>query len=110
MTSTRAKIIRETAGWVACAIVLVWGVAEHNLQRQATIDNTEELNRRGRWMQSQDEFRDEMKEFVRKILERHETEDQIRSNEDIPDRFTGSEGRELERRVEALERNWLKAE
>lgn len=108
MTSTRAKIIRETAGWVACAIVLVWGVAEHNLQRQATIENTEELNRLGQWTQSQDEFRDEMKEFVKNILARHETEDH--SNEDIPDRFTGSEGRELERRVEALERNGLKTE
>lgn len=99
----RAKIIRETSGWVAFAIVLIWGIAEHNLQRQATINNTEELNRRGEWMQSQDEFRDEMREFVKTIMQRHESEDQIRSNDDIPDRFTGEQGRELERRIEVLE-------
>lgn len=103
MTKQRAKFIRETSGWVAFAIVLLWGIAEHNLQRQATISNTEELNRRGRWMQSQDEFRDEMREFVKAIMERHESEDQIKSPDDIPGRFYRWEGDELIKRIEALE-------
>lgn len=99
----RKKIIREASGWVAFGLVLIWGVAEHNLQRQATVENTAELVKRAEWMRQQDKFREEIRAFVQTVLSRHENEDQIRSNEDIPDRFTGEQGRALERRIQALE-------
>ena len=90
---TSRQRISEYAMFAALAVVLATNAI---INWHENVDQQHELDSRGVWMKQVD--RD-----VKKMLERHESEDKLRKPEDVPDRFTGSEAEKLIERIELLE-------
>ena len=90
---TSRQRISEYAMFAALAVVIATNAT---INWHQNVDQQHELDARGVWMKQVD--RD-----VKKMLERHESEDKLRKPEDVPDRFTGSEAEKLIERIELLE-------